>query len=84
VDRGLLYGSYARDEPVPGSDIDLAILVDERHDDDRKRVQEIAGDWFVDRGLRVSPRVFETAAFRRKVEAGYGFHSNVAAEGVPV
>jgi len=34
--------------------------------------------------LRFSPRIFEKGDFEEKVEEGYGFHQNVAREGVQI
>lgn len=84
LDRVVLYGSYARDEPVPGSDIDVAILVTEKRRDDRKRAFDVARDFILDEGLRFSPRVFEVNEFEQKVEDGYGFYRNVRNEGIEV
>lgn len=82
LDRVVLYGSYARDEPVPGSDVDVAIMVTEKRRDDRERAFDVARDFILDEDLRFSPRVFETAEFERKAEEGYGFYQNVREEGV--
>lgn len=43
---------------MPGSDIDIAVLVNEKEQDDREILFDIA-DKFRERGLKFSPRVFE-------------------------
>lgn len=84
VERVILYGSYAREEEVPGSDIDIAVILDEKKNEDRKKVQEIAEEWFRETGLRFSPRVFEETDFNNRAEDNYSFHTNVQEEGVEI
>jgi predicted nucleotidyltransferase len=84
LDRVVIYGSYAREEHVPGSDIDVAILVTEKREDDRKRAFDVARTFILDEGLRFSPRVFEVTEFERKADEGNGFYRNVRNEGIEV
>ncbi|MFP4115656.1 MAG: nucleotidyltransferase domain-containing protein [Candidatus Aenigmatarchaeota archaeon] len=67
TDRVMLYGSYARDEEVPGSDIDIAVILESKEKDDRKKVQELAEEWMQETDLRFSVRVFEKDDFEEKV-----------------
>jgi len=84
VDKILLYGSYARGEEAPGSDVDLAVLLTEKRREDRKKAQELAEEWMQETELRFSVRVFEEDEFEEKVEEGYSFHTNVKKEGVEI
>ncbi|MFP4116773.1 MAG: nucleotidyltransferase domain-containing protein [Candidatus Aenigmatarchaeota archaeon] len=84
VDRIMLYGSYARDEEVPGSDVDIAVILERKEKDDRKKVQELAEEWMQETDLRFSARVFEKDDFEKKVKEGYSFHTNVQEEGVEI
>jgi len=69
---------------VPGSDIDVAILVTEKREDDRKRAFDVTGTFILDEGLRFSLRVFEVTEFERKADEGHGFYRNVRNEGIEV
>jgi len=71
-------------EGVPGNDIDIAVIVSEKREGDREKLQDIAGDIFLDRGVQFSPRVFEQDEFEEKAEEGYSFYENVAHDGVVV
>ena len=82
IDRIILYGSYSRDDEVPGSDIDIAVILTELESGDRKKVQEMTEKWFQDTDLRFSPRLFDKDDFERNVKEGYSFHKNVEKEGV--
>ena len=84
VEKILLYGSYARGEEAPGSDVDLAVLLTEKRREDRKKAQELAEEWMQETELRFSVRVFEEDEFEEKVEEGYSFHTNVKKEGVEI
>ncbi|WP_414836472.1 nucleotidyltransferase domain-containing protein [Candidatus Nanohalococcus occultus] len=84
VQKIILYGSYARNEHTPGSDIDLLILVDEKKRDDRERVSKLAGKWFEERNLLFSATVLEVQDFNEKLKAGYSFHENVDDEGIEI
>lgn len=84
VSRIILYGSYAKEEEAPGSDIDIAVILEEKKKEDRKEVQELAERWMQDIDLRFSPRVFEKEEFEKKAKQGYGFHENVEKEGVEI
>lgn len=84
VEKVVLYGSYARGDYVPGSDVDIAVLVSEKKEDDRKRLFEIAEDYRWNQDIFFSPRVFEIDKFRERAESGPGFYSEVNKEGVEV
>ena len=84
VEKILLYGSYARGEESPGSDVDIAVLLAEKRREDRKKVQELAEEWMQETELRFSARVFEKDDFDEKVEEGYSFYKNVKEEGVEI
>ena len=84
VDKVILYGSYARGDYVPGSDVDIAVLVNERKEGDRKRLFEVADDYRWNKDIFFSPRVFEVRDFEEKADSGPGFYSNVSEEGVEV
>ncbi|MFB6145293.1 MAG: nucleotidyltransferase domain-containing protein [Candidatus Nanohaloarchaea archaeon] len=84
LEKIIIYGSYARNEQLPGSDVDIAIIVTEKRKNDRKHVFELGKDFLLEKNIVFSPRVFEKEEFERKVKQGYGFYKNVYKEGIEV
>ncbi|MFB6158867.1 MAG: nucleotidyltransferase domain-containing protein [Candidatus Nanohalobium sp.] len=78
----ILFGSYATDEYVPGSDIDIAVIVRDTEKVDEEVLWDTVEDYRIERGLRFSPKVFEKEEFRRKLGEGYSFYEEVDAQGV--
>jgi len=83
LERIVLYGSYARGEQTPGSDVDLLVLVTEKHDGDRRRAFDAAKQ-FVAEGKLFSPRVYSIEEYGEKHAEGNRFVRNVEQEGVKV
>ncbi|MDY6778085.1 MAG: nucleotidyltransferase domain-containing protein [Candidatus Nanohaloarchaea archaeon] len=84
VEEILLFGSYATGDYVPGSDVDIAVLVTEKEPGDERAVWDIADRFQADRGIRVAPKVFKRDAFEEKVSDGFSFHTTVREQGVTV
>jgi len=78
----LLFGSYARGEAEDGSDIDVAIVLDDVASvaEERDRTGDLSYALSLDNDL-----VIQTTFLRRRdVEEPWGpFHANVSREGVP-
>jgi predicted nucleotidyltransferase len=84
VEDIILYGSYAREEHVPGSDVDILFLVDSKKQDDWNKISKIAGNHFLDKNIRFSPKVVEKKLFDERKNESAGFYSEVAEEGVEI
>lgn len=84
LDRVVLYGSYARGEQLPGSDVDLAVILKEEREDDREKLLDLRSDYLIDDEIYFSPRIFEKEEFEKRVEENYSFYTNVDEEGVEV
>lgn len=82
VEDVILYGSYARGDYTPGSDIDVVFLVDERERKDEEKVFDIVDRFMAERDLMFSPRIYRKDEFESKEEKGYSFYTNVVEEGV--
>ena len=80
--EAILFGSYARDDHVPGSDIDIAFLAAEIEEDDEEKIWNIVGDFQEERDLYFSPKMFRKEVFEQKIEEGYSFYTTVSEEGV--
>jgi len=56
-----VFGSYARGEANEDSDVDVFVLLGDPTWNDRRAVLDIAGDLFAERGLLLSPTIFDRA-----------------------
>ena len=84
VEEVILYGSYAREEHVPGSDVDIMFLVDSKERDDWNKISKIAGNYFLENNIRFSPKIIEKELFNERKNESAGFYSEVAEEGVEI
>ena len=84
LSRIILYGSYARGDFHPESDIDIMILVDMSEMDIKDFSQELSYmtyDFNLDNDLDIKPIVKSEEHFRKWIE-NYPFYANVQNEGV--
>lgn len=82
--EAILFGSYARGDADPGSDIDVMILVDASRQDISARnwqVGDLAADFLLDYGMVVSPIVENRDYFNKNVNV-LPFYRSVDREGV--
>jgi predicted nucleotidyltransferase len=73
----ILFGSYARGEAGPESDIDLLVVGDVSLDD----VMDISYPLLLEYGVYVSPKVMTINHYNFLDQGGYGFLKNVKREG---
>lgn len=84
--EAILFGSYARGNAEPGSDIDVLILVDASRQDISARnwqVGNLSAEFLLDYGIVVSPIVENRDYFNRNMNA-LPFYRNVDREGVRI
>lgn len=82
--EAILFGSYARGDAEPGSDIDVLLLVDASRQDISARnwqVGNLAAELLLDYGIVVSPIVENRDYFNKNVNV-LPFYRNVEREGV--
>ena len=80
----ILYGSYARGDFSPDSDVDLMILVDMSDMELKKYAQQLSYmtyDFNLDHDLDIKPIAKSEAHFKKWV-TNYPFYSNIYKEGV--
>ncbi|MDY6777570.1 MAG: nucleotidyltransferase domain-containing protein [Candidatus Nanohaloarchaea archaeon] len=84
VEEILLFGSYATGDYVPGSDVDIAVLVSERQPGDEEQVWDIVETFQQERDIRVTPKIYETDTFQQRIDDGFSFYTTVQEQGVNV
>ena len=84
--RVILYGSYARGDFTPESDLDIMILVDLKDSEEEKYLDDLSELGFlynVEHDIWMMPIVKNIEHFNRWVSV-YPFYQNVQTEGVTV
>lgn len=80
----ILYGSYARGDNNPDSDIDIMLLLDLSDieiKDYFDSLSDLTYDYFLDYDIDISPIAINDAHFAKWVDS-YPFYNNVSKEGV--
>ena len=79
----LLYGSWARGEQGPDSDVDLAVLIDDLTHAEIGEVVGLGVDTWHATECQLSVQPHDTAHFARMVEREHPYYAAVAREGLP-
>lgn len=82
LDRVVLFGSYARGDELPGSDVDLLLVVDSHESGDQGKVADIAGEYFLSDNLILSPKMISKEKLEEKKD--FSFFQEVRNDGVTV
>jgi predicted nucleotidyltransferase len=82
VSRIILFGSKARGDSRPESDIDILLVADTDHWRFRHAISDIASDVSLTHSVLIAPRVIAQARWERMRSAGYGLYQNVMRDGV--
>lgn len=84
--RVIVYGSRARGDQRPGSDLDILVIVERLDTSLKQRVRQIRYQimWEADFEPLVSLLCLEEAEFNRMIRQGIGLATNVEREGVLV
>lgn len=84
--EAILFGSYARGDADPGSDIDVLLLVDASRRDisDRNwQIGDLAAELLLDHGIVVSPLVENREYFNQNLQL-FPFYRSIEHEGVRI
>ncbi|MFP4038874.1 MAG: nucleotidyltransferase domain-containing protein [Candidatus Nanohaloarchaea archaeon] len=82
VEEVKLFGSYARGEELPGSDIDVLVVLEERREGDQALILDTASDYFWSHDVFFSPKVISSDELEKKQD--FGFFKGIEEEGVTV
>jgi len=86
IKKIIVFGSRALEEGSPDSDLDIAILVDNKTIEIEKTLDDIAYRVMWDHDFKpvISLKVFSEKAFMSAVARGFSFYRNVNQEGISV
>ena len=79
-----LFGSKARGDSAPESDIDVLIVLEELNREIRKQVSALCSDLSIDHHVVIAPILYSLAEFTSSHTRITPFYRNVEHEGVPV
>ena len=79
-----LFGSKARGDGGPWSDIDILITVREESWSLREEISIIAADVSLECDVLIGPRVIGQERWERMKERGFGLYANIITEGIPL
>ena len=82
----IVFGSRARGDIHDSSDLDIAVLVDEKTEQLENRLEAIAYDVMYKNDFKIifSLKLFANDHFQRALMQGFSFYVNVKKEGVSV
>lgn len=84
VQRTMLFGSQARGDSGPDSDIDILIIVDEESWPLRDAVSAIAARVSLEYGVLIGPRLIGQERWQRMGRERFSLHEHVTREGIPL
>ena len=82
----ILFGSTAREEDQPESDVDVLVLLDEKLQETEEALREAAYQamWACDFQRLLSLKILSWTEYQDRLTQGYSFYQNVEREGVPL
>ena len=82
----IIFGSRARGEALPDSDLDVVALVDEKTDSIQRKMGDIIYDVMLEHDFNpiISLKIFSESKFQDSFNRGFSFYRNVIREGVRV
>jgi len=84
VERLILFGSKARDDAHPHSDVDVLVVVKEITREQDDRVADYMGNALVEKGVNLAAIVLRSKNLQEQIEIGTPFVRNIAQDGIPL
>lgn len=82
--QSVLFGSKARGDSEPWSDIDILIIVDDEDWRFQHAISTLAARVSLEYDVLIGPRVIGQERWERMKRYGFGLYQNVIAEGIPL
>lgn len=84
VSQIILYGSYASDDFVPGSDVDIAVIVDEKRPGDEEKIWDLSEEFRSKHNVEFVPKIYENSFFRKREMENFSFYKEISEKGINV
>lgn len=84
VQQTMLFGSKARGDSEPDSDIDILIIVEEESWPLRDAISVIAARVSLEHSVLIGPRVMGRDRWQRMQRERFGLYENMVREGIPL
>ncbi len=84
VRQTTLFGSKARGDSGPDSDIDILVIMDEESWSLRDSISVIASRVSLEYGVLIGPRVIGRERWERMARENFSLYQNIAREGIPL
>ncbi len=80
----IAFGSRARGDSLPDSDLDVVVLIDEENSALRRQMNDIAYQvmWDHDFSPIISLKIFPEFKFKNSLDRGFSFQRNVMRDGI--
>jgi predicted nucleotidyltransferase len=82
--RTVLFGSKARGESLPWSDIDILIIVDREDWRFQHAISTLAARVSLEHDVLIGPRVIGEKRWERMKDRGFTIYQNIVTEGIPL
>jgi predicted nucleotidyltransferase len=80
----MLFGSKARGDSQPWSDIDILVVVDREEWQFQHAISTLAARVSLEYDVLIGPRIIGQSRWERMREHSFGLYRNVVAEGIPL
>jgi len=84
IQQTILFGSKARGDSGPDSDIDILIIVDEESWPLRNAISAIAAQVSLEYDVLIGPRVIGQERWQRMGQERFSLYENIMREGIPL
>ena len=82
--QAVLFGSKARGDSQPWSDIDILVIVDSEDWRFQHAISSLAANVSLEYDVLIGPRVIGHERWERMKQDGFSLYQNVMAEGIPL